>query len=170
MQEKILAQSPTVKVKYIVADLCKEALDLDMYQKIAAEVAGLDLAIVVNNAGVLYNGYYKNTSADNHREVTIINTYPYILLTRALLPQLKARKTAKTTIVNMASLAGFGAQPYAMTYSATKAFDLSFSEALRKEIAGEKYLEVLTVCPMIVKTSMTKNATLDWTSGAVTST
>jgi short-subunit dehydrogenase len=62
-----------------------------MYQRIAEKVNRLDLAIVINNAGVLYNGYYKEIPAENNREVAIINTYPYVLLTKALLPKLKSR-------------------------------------------------------------------------------
>lgn len=168
VQDKVLSLNSKVEVKYIVADLCKDALDLGMYKQIAAEVRTLDLALVVNNAGILYNGYHRTISADNHRETAILNSYPYVLLTSALLPQLKERKVGKTAVVNMASSAGFGAQPYAQTYAATKAFDLFFSEAIRMELLGSN-VEVLTVCPMIVKTGMTKNSKLDWTSGAVTS-
>ncbi len=44
-----------VQVKAIIVDLCKSAMDLEVYKKIAKEVEGLDLAIVVNNAGVAFN-------------------------------------------------------------------------------------------------------------------
>ena len=44
-----------VQVKAIIVDLCKSAMDLEVYQKIVKEVEGLDLAIVVNNAGVAFN-------------------------------------------------------------------------------------------------------------------
>lgn len=129
-------------------------------------MSGLDVAIVINNAGVLYNGLFKDIQADKQRELALINSYPYILLTRALLPQLKSRGQV-TTIVNMASSAGNQPQPYAAIYSCTKAFDLFFSEALSHEqLSSGGNLEVLTVSPMIVQTSMTNNVAVSWSTGA----
>lgn len=49
-----------IKTRIIVADLCKEALNTDMYNNIAKQCADLDLAMIVNNAGVLYYGYFRN--------------------------------------------------------------------------------------------------------------
>ena len=60
--------------------------DIKMYESIAEQVKDLDLAIVINNAGVMYNGFFREVSLDRHQETAIVNIYPYVLLTRALLP------------------------------------------------------------------------------------
>ncbi len=67
-----------------------------------------------------------------------------VLLTRRLLPGMLARKHGH--VLNMASTAGFQPGPWMATYYATKAFVLSFSEALRQELAGTG-VSVMTLCP-----------------------
>jgi len=42
--------------------------------------------MLINNAGVIHNGYFKDQTAEQVREQVIVNTYPYVLLTRALMP------------------------------------------------------------------------------------
>ena len=66
-------------------------MDLNLYSKIAYEVESLEITIIVNNAGVLHYGEFKDQDPNDVREGTIVNTYPYILLTRALLPKLQKR-------------------------------------------------------------------------------
>ena len=123
------------------------------------------MTILVNNAGILYTGYFNDVIADQVREGTIVNTFPYVLLTRALLPNLKQK--SKSLIVNLASSASFQAIPSLQVYAATKVFDRFFSEALRSELKNTG-IEVLTVCPMYVQTSMVNNTEASWRSGVTT--
>ncbi len=121
----------------------------------------MNLAVLVNNAGVLYYKRFKEQTAEQLREGTIVNTYPYVLLTRALLPSLRKN----SLIVNLASSASFQPLPLLSIYAASKVFDRFFSEALRIE---QSQFEVLTVCPMYVQTAMTNNLSPSWTSGVTT--
>lgn len=150
IDENIKAKNKKIQTKIIQADLCKEARDIQMYERVAFEVSGLDVAILINNAGVLYNGYFRELSIECQKEEAVINTYPYVLMTRALLPILKKRKDNRSVIVNMASSASFFPEPYVAIYSATKCFDKFFSEALRYELSQSSNIEVLTVNPMFV--------------------
>ena len=95
----------------------------------------------------------------------MVNTYPYVLLTKALLPIMS--KSHKSMIVNMSSSASFFPEPFAAVYSATKVFNRYFSESMRHE--KMKNVEILTVCPMFVQTNMTNNIAPSWTTGVTSS-
>ena len=95
-----------METKIIQADLCSQAMDIQMYERIAKECMELDVVMLINNAGVLYNGYFKDQTAKQIREQVIVNTYPYLLLTSALLPKL-IKSGKKACIMNLASSASF---------------------------------------------------------------
>ena len=91
-------------------------------------------------------------------------------MTRALLPALKKRKDKKAQIINLSSSASFFPEPYVAVYSATKVFDRYFSESLRFELnQSSSQIEVLTVLPMFVSTSMTFNIKPSWATGVTSS-
>jgi uncharacterized protein len=95
-----------VQVRIIQADLCKEALQISKYEEIRRQCEDLKIVLLINNAGVLYNGYFKDQTAEQIREQVIVNTYPYVLLTRALISNIqKAGK--RSCIMNLASSASF---------------------------------------------------------------
>ncbi len=79
---------------------------MEMYERIRKECAEIEVSMLINNAGVLYNGYFKDQTAEQVREQVIVNTYPYVLLTRALLPQMVSSHK-KACIVNLSSSASF---------------------------------------------------------------
>lgn len=79
-----------------------------------------------------------------------LNVEATVLLTRALLPQLLAAPGAR--ILNVASLAGLQPTPYMAVYGATKAFVVSFSEALAEELRGRAI--VTAFCPGPVRTEI----------------
>ena len=70
----------------IVIDLCAESGDLQKYEMIAQQCKDKDIVILVNNAGMMYNGYVTQQTCEQMREQALVNTYPYVILTRALLP------------------------------------------------------------------------------------
>lgn len=77
-----------VQTKIVVADFAKGGEQLHMYEGIYEQVKDLDIAILVNNAGVLFNGYYRDVPMSQIMEQSIVNTYPYVLLTKVLLQKL----------------------------------------------------------------------------------
>ncbi len=62
--------------------------------------------MLINNAGVLYNGYFRDQTANQIREQVIVNTYPYELMTKAILPGL-INSGKRSCIINLASSASF---------------------------------------------------------------
>ena len=136
VRQRLQAINNEIETRIIVADLGKGARDIEMYKGIAEQVTDIDLALVINNAGVMYAGEFKEISCEKQREMTIVNTYPYVLLARALLPYLQKRGAdGRSTIVNLASSASFFPLPYSAIYSSTKVFDRFFSEALSIELS-----------------------------------
>ncbi len=79
-----------------------------------------------------------------------LNVEAVVMLTRALLPQLLAAPGAR--ILNVASLAGMQPTPWYAVYGATKAFAVSFSEALSEELRGRA--TVTAFCPGPVRTEL----------------
>lgn len=64
VEKEARIKNQIIDTKVIKADLCNQALDLAMYQIIAAEIGELDIAILVNNAGVICYGYFKDIEAN----------------------------------------------------------------------------------------------------------
>ncbi|TNV76713.1 hypothetical protein FGO68_gene2625 [Halteria grandinella] len=154
-------QNQEIQTKIIQVDLSKNAVNLEAYKLIRDQVNGQGVSILVNNAGVATVGYLKDQSAESIRDMALVNTFPYILLTCALLPELEKNKSL---IVNLASSASWQPGPYQAIYACTKAFDRFFSDALYSELKS-KQVEVLTVCPMYVQTNMT-GMEPSWKTGA----
>jgi uncharacterized protein len=110
---------------------------------------GLAVDILVNNAGYGTHGGYDSLPADrDHREV-MLNVAALERLTHLAVPGMLARGWG--IVVNVASTAAFQPLPYMAVYGATKAFVLSFSQALWGEYRG-KNIRVLAVCPGATET------------------
>jgi short-subunit dehydrogenase len=126
----------------IVADLA----DPGAPDAIVAElrVRGIAVDTLVNNAGFGTHGEFASLDTQRERDEIIVNVYAPAALTRALLPGMLERK--RGAIVNVASTAAFQPVPYMATDGATKAFLLSFSEALAEEVRTHG-VRVLALCP-----------------------
>lgn len=131
-----------VEVHVVVVDLAVEQGP----DRLAAAVAelGLDVDVLVNNAGFGTRGPYHELSAErDHREV-MLNVVAVERLAHLFAPGMVARGGG--TIINVASTSAFQAVPYMAVYGATKAFVLSFSIGLWAEYRG-RGLRVLALCP-----------------------
>lgn len=93
-----------------------------------------DVEILVNNAGFGTHGYFHQTDLDRELELIEVNCAALVHLTKRLLPWMLARK--RGYIMNLASVAAFQPGPVMALYYASKAFVLSFSEALSEECNG----------------------------------
>ena len=139
------------QVETLAADLAEEA----GRQALIARAAELPLDLLVNNAGLGYFGPLLEHTAAQANEMIQVNCVAPVLLTRALLPDMMARATAKRRragVIVVASTAAFFPLPGLATYTATKAFDLSFAESL----AGELHrgpVDVLALCPGATRTN-----------------
>ena len=114
--------------------------------KVALEltVRNLDIDVLVNNAGFGLMG--PHSEIDNQRQLDMIqvNVTALVNLTRLLLPGMISRNTGG--VLNVASTAAFQAGPNMAIYYATKAFVLSYTEALHEEVSATK-LHVTCLCP-----------------------
>lgn len=110
---------------------------------------GLDVEVLVNNAGFGSNGPFVDADRERQVEMVRVNCEAVLDLVGRYLPPMVDR--GRGAIVNMASMAAFQPLPRSATYAATKAFVLSHSEALHQELKGSG-VTVTAVCPGPVET------------------
>lgn len=130
---------------------------------LAAEIAqlGIEPEVLINNAGFGDNSDFADADAAMLAEMTQLNVVTLTDLTRALLPGMLAKK--KGRIMLLASTAAFQPGPHMAVYCATKAYVLSFGEAIAYELRGTG-VTVTTVCPGATKTGFQKAANIDESS------
>ncbi|RJT87486.1 SDR family oxidoreductase [Cryobacterium melibiosiphilum] len=134
-------------------------LDLAAPGAVAELVADLStrkipIGTLVNSAGFGTVGNFIEADAAREAEQIALNVQAVTILTRALLPDLvatAAREPGAAALVNFASTAAFQAVPRMSVYAASKAYVLSFTEALWYETRGTG-LKVTAVCPGLVDT------------------
>lgn len=124
---------------------------------LAAEIKKLhmDVDVLVNNAGLGVVGELWKNDPDQLAEMLQVNMIAAVDLTRALLPGMIDRRRGR--ILNVASTAAFQPGPGMAGYYATKAFLLSFSEALSAECAGTG-VTVSCLCPGPVQTAFAERS------------
>ena len=110
--------------------------------KVVAEVPDVD--ILVNNAGVGDFGAFASVDLDKTLGMIQLNVTSLTALTRHYLPAMLARGSGR--VLNVASTASFQAGPMMAVYYATKAYVLSFSEAIAEEVRGSG-VTVTALCP-----------------------
>ena len=141
-----------VATRVIAADLSRSE-DVD---RLAAAVSDLDVAVLVNNAGVGYSGAFAKQDTERLRAMVEVNCAAPVRLTSRLLPALLARE-GKSAIVFSGSIAGRQPLPLHGLYGATKAFDLLLGEALAVELRGAG-IDVLVLEPGVTETEFQQGA------------
>ena len=111
---------------------------------------GLSVDILVNNAGFATYGHFEEVPAERQHEEIMLNCAGLVEMTHAFLPDMLSRR--RGGIINVASTAAFQPVPYMAIYGATKAFVLSFSEALWAENRA-RGVRVLALCPGATETA-----------------
>ena len=139
-----IEQTHPVRVEVVPADLA----DRTVVAAVAEHVRGR-VHLLVNNAGLGTYGPFVNLDTDRNYEQVLVNNAALVALTRALLPDMLDRHAGG--VLNVASTIAFQPGPYQAVYAATKAFVLSFTEALRVETRASG-VRVLALCPGPVQT------------------
>jgi len=131
--------------------IAKDLSQSDAPAAVFAETESKGIAVdwLVNNAGFGTNGRFAELPLEREMEEINLNIGALVSLARLYLPGMVER--GRGQIVNLGSVGSFVPTPYMATYSATKAFILSFSEAIASEVAG-KGVGVLALCPGATKT------------------
>lgn len=135
-----LEQQHRIKARAIACDLSSKA-ELDV---LLAELRGLELDYLVNNAGFGSVGTFAQLPAEREAAMIELNVTAVVRLTREVLPSMLQRR--RGWVLNIGSTAGFQPGPYMATYYASKAFVNSFSEALAHESRGTG-VSVTVSCP-----------------------
>ncbi len=125
------------------------AIDLvarDAADRVADELrdAGIVPEILANNAGFGLYGLHADTLLEDEQAMIDLNITTLTRLTKRLLPGMRA--LGRGRILNVASTASFQPGPYMAVYYATKAYVLSYSEALAEELHGSG-ITVTALCP-----------------------
>jgi short-subunit dehydrogenase len=141
------SQAADLKKRYnitatvIAADLESSDGATNLYKEI--ENRGFILSALANNAGYGTFGEFKDSTLQSELAMMQINMTAIVVLTKLFLPDLLA---TNGKIINTASTAAFQPGPYMAVYYATKAFVLSFSEAIAAELEGTG-VTVTALCP-----------------------
>ncbi len=137
-----LTREHGVRATVIAADLSHAGAAQEIIE--AVRVQGLTVELLINNAGFGHYGALGEQPAASIQDMMAVNMTALVELSRALVAPMQARGGGG--IINVASLAAFQSLPYMALYGATKAFVLSFTEALGGEVR-EQGVRVLALCP-----------------------
>lgn len=151
-----LRQQHGIEVEVLVQDLTAPDAATIVFEAVTHQKIVVD--ILINNAGFGTYGAFSETSLPKQLEMIQLNVLSLVNLTYQFLPQMQQRGSG--TIINLGSIASFYPLPYMSVYAATKAFVLSFSEALWAENQA-KGVKVLAVCPGATKTNFFELAGLE---------
>src|SRR5436190_3359213 len=124
-----LGRSQRISAQFVAMDLAEDGAAARLFD----EVSGRDLQVdlLINNAGFGSMGDFAELDPDRELGMIDLNVRALVDLTHRFLQPMRERRGG--AIINVASTAGFQAVPFMATYAATKAFVLSFSEALWEE-------------------------------------
>lgn len=152
--EKLAAElSAKVKVHVFPCDLAEPVAALRICEYLQQN--DLQPNWLINNAGFGDAGAFDSLSPERVRDICMVNMVALTELASRLLPVLK-QSPGTARIMNIASVAGFQAVPYFAVYSASKAYVLSFSDALYEELRPQG-IRVLCVCPGYTATNFAVN-------------
>ena len=148
--ETLKAEAP-VPVRPVVLDL----LEKESFDKIRAilEAEQPDIRLLVNAAGFGKFGAYHKTSIEEDCRMIDLNCKALLVMTRLCIPYMQPG----SHILELDSLSAFQPVPYITTYGATKAFVLSYSRAMNRELK-EKGIRVMAMNPGWVKTEFFRHA------------
>ena len=148
-----------VSVKPVALDLAEPAAAQTLFDQMQHD--GITVDILVNNAAYGVLGEFAEISREESLGQIQLNVMALTALTRLFVGPMKERRSGK--IMNVASTAGFQAGPRMAVYYATKAYVISFSEALASELAGSGVV-VSCLCPGPTDTGFQKRAAMQNTT------
>jgi hypothetical protein len=142
-----------VEATVLTADLSLPETPGKMFAELKGR--GIVVDILVNNAGFGAHGLFSELPLQRQLEMIQVNVAALTELTGLFLPGMVERHLGG--VLNVASVAGFVPGPGMVVYYATKAFVLSFTEALVGELAGTG-VKVMALCPGPTETNFGKVA------------
>lgn len=144
-----------VSVSVFVCDLSKVDAALEVFRFTSEQNLVID--ILVNNAGFGDSGSFAKSDWSKQYEMVQLNVIALMQMTHCYIKGMIERGHGQ--ILNISSVAAFSAGPYMSIYYATKAFVLSFSEAVGEEVKGTG-VTVTAFCPGPTSTGFEKAASM----------
>jgi uncharacterized protein len=139
---KALGDQFGIQTKVISVDLGRpDGADL-VYQEVQS--SGLTVRYLVNNAGLGLFGKHQDTDLEDEQAMINVNITALTRMTKLFLPDMV--KANRGYIMNVASTAAFQPGPYMAVYYATKAYVLSYTEALATDLEDTE-IRVTALCP-----------------------
>ena len=126
----------------VVADLARPGAPAQLLDQVKG--LGLEIDTLINNAGFGVTGRFDRAPADRLLEMIDLNVRALTETCRLVVPAMVER--GRGAILNVASTAAFQAGPNMAVYYASKAYVLSFTEALHQELKA-KGVKVSALCP-----------------------
>jgi short-subunit dehydrogenase len=131
-----------VRAEIVAADIASEDGRKSLFEEI--ESRGRDVEVLVNNAGFGSAGRFQELDGEKEALMVRTNCEAVVALCAQYVPKMVDR--GRGAVLNLGSIAAFQPLPYQATYAATKAFVLSFTEALHHEFKGSG-IKVSALCP-----------------------
>jgi uncharacterized protein len=150
-----LRQAHDVGAHALAADLADAGAPQRLHDEVVSR--GLQVDFLVNNAGFGSNGAFLDLGLEREADMVEVNCTALMRLCHLFGRPMRERRSGR--ILNIASTAAFQPGPYMATYYATKAFVVSFSEALAHELRGSG-VTVTCHCPGATHTEFAEQAQL----------
>src|SRR5881396_2956025 len=143
-----LGRIKSIRAQYVAMDLSEPDAPARLFEETLQRE--LQINFLINNAGFGSMGDFARLDLERELKMIDLNIRSLVELTHRFLQPMRERRSGR--IINVASTAGFQAVPFMATYAATKAFVLSFSEALWEE--NRPYgIQVMALCPGVTETN-----------------
>ena len=142
-----------IKVNVLTADLSLSETPEQIFTELKGR--GLTVDVLVNNAGFGLHGEFAELPLARQLEMIQVNVASLVALTGQFLPGMIKRQ--RGGVLNVGSVAGFIPGPHMAVYYATKAFVMSFSEALHEELRSTR-ITVTDLCPGPTETNFSQVA------------
>ena len=143
-----LGRARSIRAQYVAIDLSEPGAPERLFEE--TKKRDLQIDFLINNAGFGSMGDFAKLDLEQELKMIELNVRALLELTHRFLAPMRERKSG--AIINVASTAGFQPVPFMATYAATKAFVLSFTEALWEE--NRPYgVKVMALCPGVTDTN-----------------
>lgn len=151
-----LGRANNINAQYVAIDLSERNAPALLYEE--TERRGLSVEMLINNAGFGSMGDFMAHEIERELNMIDLNVRALVELTYRYLAPMRERRSG--AIINVASTAAFQPVPFMANYAATKAFVLSFSEALWEENRPFG-IKVMALCPGVTDTNFFEAARIE---------
>jgi len=143
-----LGRIKSTHAQYVAMDLSERDAPARLFEE--TQKRELEIDFLINNAGFGSMGDFTKLDLESELKMIDLNVRSLVESTHRFLAPMRERRSG--SIINVASTAAFQPVPFMATYAATKAFVLSFSEALWEE--NRPYgVKVMALCPGVTETN-----------------